>query len=112
MRRFHTLIALLAFVAAPLLAQTAGGSDRAPDAAPPTLAPLDDAAEPQVTIKKREGETVEEYRMNGRLYKIVVTPENGSPYTLIDQRGDGSFVPQDTPGTPQLSVPMWVIGTF
>ena len=31
---------------------------------------------------------------------------------LVDPRGDGAFVPQDAPGTPQLAVPTWVIGTF
>jgi hypothetical protein len=68
--------------------------------------------EPQVTILQREGETVEEYRVNGRLYKIRVIPLRGEPYILIDHRGDGSFVPQEGPGTPGLSVPQWVIGTF
>ena len=60
----------------------------------------------------REGAKVEEFRVNGKLYKIRVTPDNGVPYYLIDQRGDGTFTRMDTPGTPQLSVPMWVIGTF
>ena len=55
---------------------------------------------------------VEEYRVNGRLYKIKVTPLRGEPYILIDQRGDGSFVPMEGPGTPGLSIPQWVIGTF
>jgi len=113
MRRFHFLIALLSLLATPLFAQTTapGQTPRAPDAVPPPMVPLEDQ-EPQVTIKQREGATVQEYRMNGRLYKIVVTPDRGAPYTLIDQRGDGSFVPMDGPGTPNLSVPMWVIGTF
>ncbi len=112
MRRSTFFIALIAFVATPLFAQSAGGRQGAPDPAPPAMVPVDETADPQVTIRKREGATIEEYRMNGRLYKIVVTPERGLPYTLIDPRGDGGFVPQDTPGTPHLSVPMWVIGTF
>ena len=40
------------------------------------------------------------------------TPLRGEPYYLIDHRGDGSFVPMEGPGTPGLSVPQWVIGTF
>lgn len=107
MRRSCLVLALLALVATPLRAQTP-----VPDVKPPEMAPLDDSLEPQVTIKKRGADTVEEYRLNGRLYKIKVTPENGIPYTLVDQKGDGSFVPLDGPGTPALSVPMWVIGTF
>lgn len=74
--------------------------------------PLDDSMEPQVIIRQREGETIEEYRLNGRLYKIKVTPLRGEPYILVDHRGDGSFVPAEGPGAPGLSVPQWVIGTF
>jgi len=117
MRRPEIVLAqLVTVIAAALLVLPATAQTRvpasAPDARPPTLTPLDDSLEPQVTIVKREGATVEEFRVNGRLYKIRVTPDSGVPYTLIDPRGDGSFVPADAPGTPALSVPMWVIGTF
>lgn len=83
-----------------------------PDEAPPMVI-LDESTGPQVTIIKRGGNTIEEHRINGRLFKIVVTPEIGPPYTLVDRRGDGHFVPMpETQGSPRLSVPMWVIGTF
>lgn len=111
MSRFPLLAALLTLLAAPVLAQNAVPPP-VPDVKPPVMEPLDDSLEPQVTIVRREGQTVEEHRVNGRLFKITVTPDGGVPYTLIDQRGDGSFVPVDAPGTPALSVPMWVIGTF
>ena len=113
MRRISALLALLALAAAPVLAQTPGNLEPLPEPpTPPVISPEDAALEPQVTIKKREGETVEEYRINGQLYKIVVTPEHGVPYTLIDPRGDGFFVPMEGPGVEKISVPMWVIGTF
>ena len=112
MRRLSLVFSLLALLAAPVLAQTDDAPPSVPDVKPPAMAPLDDSLEPQVTITKREGSTIAEHRINGKLYKITVTPENGIPYTLIDQRGDGSFVPVEGPGTPGLSVPMWVIGTF
>ena len=111
MSRPLLIAALLTLLAAPVLAQTAAPPP-VPDVKPPAMAPLDDSLEPQVTIKKREGETVEEYRINGRLYKVIVTPEHGVPYTLIDPRGDGFFVPMEGPGVDRISVPMWVIGTF
>lgn len=111
MPRLPLIFALLTLLAAPVLAQTAAPPP-VPDVKPPAMAPLDDSLEPQVTIVRREGQTVEEHRVNGKLYKIKVTPDNGVPYTLVDQRGDGSFVPVDAPGTPALSLPMWVIGTF
>ena len=113
MRRLHLPVVLLAIVAAPTMAQNSPDVPAAPDARPPALEIIDDSVQPQVTIRKREGEMVEEYRVNGRLYKIKVTPLRGEPYFLIDQRGDGSFVPMEGgPGTPGLSIPQWVIGTF
>jgi hypothetical protein len=75
------------------------------------MSPLADALdEPQVTIKKRDGETVEEFRLNGRLYMIKVTPTSGPAYYLVDQQGNGSFVRQDFDSG--IRPPMWVIKTF
>ena len=113
MRRIAALLALLALVAAPVWAQTPPDLEPLPEPPPPPAMSAEDAAlEPEVTIKKREGETIEEYRINGQLYKVVVTPENAPPYTLIDHKGDGNMTRIDAPGAPQISVPMWVIGTF
>jgi hypothetical protein len=113
MRRLHALFALLALVAAPVFAQAPDAPPPVSDVKPPAMVPLDDSLEPQVTIRKRGGNTIEEHRINGRLFRIVVTPEHGVPYTLVDQQGDGTFSPLNiTPGGPTVSVPMWVIGTF
>lgn len=112
MPRLSSLFALLVLASAPLSAQNRTDLQPVPEVPPPVMVPMDNAIEPQVTIRKREGDTIEEHRINGKLYKIIVTPEHGFPYILVDQSGDGTFVPMDAPGTPQLSVPMWVIGTF
>lgn len=104
---------LLIAMSAPVLAQP--GPDApppVPDVRPPALEVIDDTVQPQVTILKRGEETVEEYRINGRLYKVVVTPAHGVPYTLVDPKGDGTLIPIDQSGTPTISVPMWEIGTF
>ena len=112
MRRLACLFAFSLFAAASAWAQTRNAPPPVEDVPPPPpMEIIDDSFEPEVTIRKREGDTVEEHRVNGRLYKIVVTPEHGVPYTLIDPKGDGTFVPLDQ-GAPQLAVPMWVIGTF
>lgn len=113
MRRLPLILPLLVVLASPVDAQTGGAVPPVPDVKPPVMAPLDDTLEPQVTISKREGNTIEEHRVNGRLYRIKVTPENGIPYVLVDKNGDGTFSPEDAPpGSPGLAVPMWVIGTF
>lgn len=113
MRRLQALIALLAIAAAPVFAQ--GRTDLQPLPAvpppPPEMVPFDAALEPQVTIKKREGDTVEEFRVSGKLYMIKVTPSHGVPYYLMDRQGDGNFSKMDSLDAP-VSVPQWVIGTF
>jgi len=75
---------------------------------PPAGFELDPALEPQVTIQKRGGDVVEEYRMNGRLYMVKVTPAHGVPYYLIDDNGRGDFVRRDNFDT-KTRPPMWVI---
>ena len=75
---------------------------------PPPGLELDPALEPQVTIQRRGTETVEEFRIQGRLYMIKVTPAHGVPYYLIDQGGKGEFVRFDSYDT-RTRPPMWVI---
>ena len=47
--------------------------------------------EPEVTIIKRKGATIEEYRVNGRLRYAKITPITGPPYYLVDTDGDGDL---------------------
>jgi len=53
---------------------------------PPEIA-NDPELEPQVTIVRRPTETIEEYRVKGRLTMIKVIPKTGRPYYLV---ADGS----------------------
>ncbi|MDR2788070.1 MAG: DUF2782 domain-containing protein [Candidatus Accumulibacter sp.] len=108
--RFLIFFVTLFLAAVPARSQPAETPDDM--SRPPALVPLDDSMEPQVTIRQGEDGTIEEYRVNGRLYGMRVIPLRGEPYILIDHRGDGSFVPFEGPGTPGLSVPQWIIGTF
>jgi hypothetical protein len=78
---------------------------------PPQGYELDPLLEPQVTILKRGTDTVEEYRIGGRLYMIKVTPARGAPYYMIDYRGDGHFARQDRFDSG-IRPPMWVIHQF
>ena len=76
--------------------------------APPQGFELDPALEPQVTIQRRGTDTGEEYRLNGRLYMIKVTPSHGRPYYLLDTVGRGNFERYDSYDTGTRP-PMWVI---
>ncbi len=113
MRRISLLASLLLALAGPVLAQTTPPPPPpAVEPQPSGLTPIDSGIEPQVTIRKREGEMVEEHRVNGKLYKVVVRPENAPPYTLVDPTGEGKLVPLDGPGDKPFAIPMWTILTF
>ena len=57
---------------------------------------------PTVTIRARsDGDVVEEYRINGRLSYVRVTPKRGIPYTLRDTNGDGRLDSRDSDGPVQ-----------
>ena len=76
--------------------------------APPTLVEGDPALEPQVTTRKEAEQTVQEYRIGGKLYMMRVTPSHGRPYILVDHKGDGQFARQDNLDNG-VRVPQWVI---
>jgi hypothetical protein len=47
--------------------------------------------EPTVTIREEEGRMIEEYRLDGQIYMVKVTPKDGIPYYYIDTDGDGKL---------------------
>lgn len=77
---------------------------------PPKVIEGEPMEEPQVTIRKKGTETIEEYRLNGKLYMMKVTPEGGVPYYLHKNDPEGPWI-NDGP-TPPLSVPHWTIFRF
>jgi hypothetical protein len=81
-----------------------------PPPAPPEIAG-DPELEPQVTIVRRENETIEEFRVNGRLTMVKVTPRHGRPYYLVADGANGSFVRRDSLDSG-LRVPLWVLFSF
>lgn len=82
------------------------------DPPPPPPMEADEAVEePQVTIIKETEQTIEEFRANGRLYMIKITPKHGVPYYLVDDRGDGKFARQESLDSG-FRVPRWIIKRF
>jgi len=65
----------------------------------------------ETTIIKSTEQTVEEYRVGGKLYMIKVTPKIGPPYYLVDDSGDGTFSHYQNLGPGSLP-PRWVIHRF
>lgn len=69
----------------------------------------DDApsADPDVTIRTEGDKTIQEYRQNGFLYAIKVTPKHGKPYFLVRADGtDANFIRSDQ---PDMLIPSWKI---
>ncbi len=65
--------------------------------------------EPDVTIIQRDDATIEEYRHNGRLYMVKVTPSVGKPYYLVDRDGDGQMEARMSEIYDDMVIPQWVI---
>jgi hypothetical protein len=67
-----------------------------------------ESIEPEINIIQKDDRTIEEYRVNGQLYMIKVTPKIGHPYYFMDTDGDGSLESQqhDLDG---MLVPNWIL---
>ena len=59
--------------------------------------PPSEETEPTVTIRTGEnGDVIQEYRQNGAVYMVRVTPAGGGvAYTLMDSNGDGKLDKED-----------------
>ena len=105
--KYFLLPGLLAFIVQAAIAVQAA------DAPPP--ASLSDQEgqeeiEPEVVIIQRKDKTIEEYRVNGRLYMIKVTPKNAPPYFLLDNDGDGTMESRRSASLePDIMIPNWVL---
>jgi hypothetical protein len=64
--------------------------------------------EPQITIIRRETETVEEVRVNGELRYVKVTPRLGPPYYLVPKGNGQTFLRYDSLDFG-LRTPMWLL---
>ncbi len=113
MKRFLVGFGLAIGLSAVAVAQDAGQSISVEAPPPPpqmqsgqVMEP--DAMEPEVTIQQTPQGKVEEYRLNGRVYMVKVSPAAGKPYYLLDTNGDGELdVREDS--IYNVAVPQWVI---
>lgn len=109
MRRLPILLTLLMPAA---LFGADGGRDAAPLPEPPDLPPPVESGEelePDITIRREGDRMIQEYRINGRLYMVKITPDVGPPYYLIDPDGDGNLDVRRSDLEEGLRVPHWII---
>ena len=113
MKCIRIFLAGMLAISALAYAQTENKAEEFTDAPQPPELPdrieSGQAIEPEISIVRTEQEVIEEYRLNGHLYMIKVTPFVGKPYYLIDQDGDGQMEGKlsDIYNTPR--VPQWVL---
>jgi hypothetical protein len=108
------LFPLLLAAALPVFAQSGAPLKLEPLPAPPPMAPgLSDSDDsgPRVNIPVQKEDKVEEFRQDGRVVMMKVTPPNGVPYYLMDNTGNGTWTRRDSLDSG-VRVPMWTIRTF
>ena len=106
------------WIAVLLLAASAGVAQAAPppaadDVPPPVVRDDGQSAtdpEPEVRIIQKGDATHEEYRVNGHLYMVKVTPKIGPSYYLVDEDGSGQMREADP--TNRIVIPRWVLLRF
>jgi len=75
------------------LAQQDDGDLPPPPPIPPKV-PNEEVA-PSVVISEKEGERIEEYSRDGRVYMVKITPIKGPAYWYLDEDGDGRLELRD-----------------
>ncbi|BBL69942.1 DUF2782 domain-containing protein [Methylogaea oryzae] len=65
--------------------------------------------EPDITIVKRGKDTIQEYRVNGKLYMVKIIPSIGPAYYLLDTDGDGNMDVRRSNLESGLKTPQWVL---
>lgn len=65
--------------------------------------------EPDITILRKGQDIYEEYRINGKLYMVKITPKIGPPYYMKDTDGDGNLDVRSYEPVRSMDVPSWVL---
>ncbi|WP_428605299.1 DUF2782 domain-containing protein [Sedimenticola sp.] len=105
----NRLLALLLLLTAPLplFAEESAAQPQPPDLPPKVES--GEVLEPDVTIVESDKGTTEEYRINGRLYMVKITPIAGPAYYLLDTNGDGVLDVREEARPGNNSIPQWVL---
>ncbi len=68
-----------------------------------------DQFDAEVRITPKGDSQIKEYRINGALYMIEVTPTKGPSYYLVDTDGDGVMETRRHNVEPDVLIPRWTI---
>jgi len=64
---------------------------------------------PAITLREDHNRVTEEYRINGQLYMVKITPNAGAPYYLVDEDGSGDMSMHRGGDDLDIAVPKWVL---
>lgn len=111
LKNIYLALCLMVLTVSHVFAETPADAEVIDEVQPPPKVmegePLDT---PDITIRNKNGKKIEEYRVNGELYMIKVTPKGGKPYYLHKRDKDGSWS-NVGPNEP-TAVPQWVLFRF
>lgn len=76
----------------------------------PEATPAASSGLPEITIVRREGGSIEEYRLGERIFMVKLSPAKGEAYFLVDTDGDGKLNTRyNATGDAGLVIPSWVV---
>ncbi|MFK8067249.1 MAG: DUF2782 domain-containing protein [Gammaproteobacteria bacterium] len=105
-----SIFTMMLMIVTGLQAEQPANLEPLPDAPrPPDVVDSGETLEPEITIINKEEEVIEEYRLNGHLYMIKITPAFGPSYYILDQDGDGKMETNMSVIYSNFVVPSWVI---
>ena len=105
-------ISVLLLILCSLLPFSAVANEKPQASIPPVVVPENGLQDPQVTIIQRGKDRVEEYRVNGQLRMIKITPALGPPYYFVDNDGDGVFSERRNSLDNSPSMAQWLIKKY
>lgn len=107
----HSLLGFRGWLSLLLLVPSLGlGAEDTPASASPpdVIQSVDENIEPDVRIIESERGTVQEYRAEGKVYMVKISPKNGPPYYLLDTDGDGVLDVRYN-DVRNIAVPQWIL---
>jgi len=87
-------------------------AERAPDMRDEMKKPDDTSAVDIRSYQRKDGATITEYGVRGRVFKIKVQPSNGMPAYYLYREPDGQFVRRLPGGAKGISPPNWILKEF
>ena len=64
---------------------------------------------PDITITRNKKDKVTEYRVNGKLYMVKISPKGAPAYYMVDTDGDGQLEARHSGLQDGMNIPQWMI---